>query len=178
MKSLKRTLMALVASLALAANSYATPILVGTWNGTSGDAAELVAVDAAIDAYNVANNPDLPEFSELTEFANKNTTPVSLYSLPGDEHTLVWTAPNDYDFYYIMSKYGNPKNGGATFEHALHYVLAGDTLTYNPGGSGPPNGLSHVWVWGGNDNNVPDGGSTVALMGAALAGLSMIRRRK
>jgi hypothetical protein len=172
MKSLKTSLLAVVASLALSASSYAGPILVDEWAGNSGNANELADVNTAISDYNAANNPDLPALP--AEFVAK-TTSIGSYA-PGDGQTINWTAPADYAFYYIMTKWGS---GGANFDHALHYVLAGETLIYNPGGVGtPPNGLSHIWIWAGGDNRVPDGGSTVALLGAALAGVSMLRRKK
>jgi hypothetical protein len=175
MKSLKTMLTAVAASLALSASSYAGPILVAEWAGGSGDATELAAVNTAIANYNTANNPDLPALG--AEFVAK-TTSIGSYA-PGDGQTINWTAPSDFAFYYIMTKWGA---GGASFDHALHYVLAGETLVYNPDDllkkGDAPNGLSHLWIWGGGENRVPDGGSTVALLGAALAGVSMIRRKK
>jgi hypothetical protein len=175
MKSFRITFLAFLASIALSISARGGPILVGEWAGAdSGDAEELATVQGVIAFYNFVVDPDLPAFAGLSEFVPK-TEDIDPYLVGDDDKTIIWTAPNDHSFYYIMTKWGK---GGANFDHALHYVLAGETLNYNPGGSNPPEGLSHVWIWAPGGNQVPDGGSTVALMGASLAGLAMIRRRK
>lgn len=84
--------------------------------------------------------------------------------------------------YFILAKYGgrgNPDldNGGGSF---LWFVAGGDVtlpLTSDPfflnnGGNGK--GLSHYTTFA--STNVPDGGSTVALFGLALIGLTSVRR--
>lgn len=165
-----------------AASVSAVPILVAEWNGNSGDANELADVAAHIVTYNGANDPDLPLLNTttlLTVLANKAVN-VGVYT-PNNSDVIEWTAPAGYDFYYIMTKWGqgSPKENPTGFEHALHYVLAGETLTYNPGGANAPNGLSHVITWGGDvpDQRVPDAGATLALLGVSVTALGFMRRK-
>lgn len=156
----------------------AITILVAEWAGNSGDAEELADVAAKIVAYNTANDPDLPLLgttSLLTTLANKATAANIDPFIPNDDKVLEWTAPNTYDFFYVMTKWGG---GGTNFEHALHYITAGDSVNYNPGGASAPQGLSHVLLWGGNnERNVPDGGSMLALLGLSLASIEVLRRK-
>ncbi len=171
------TLSAVVGGMmALAAMSAAAgPILVAEWVGNSGQANELADVQSYIAAYNTANEPDLPAFSGTTTVTIQSTS-VATYA-PNDEKIIEWTAPATYDFYYVMTKWGK---GQANFDHALHYVLSGETLTYNPGGSSAPNGLSHVSIWAGDlpgtGTSVPDSGWSLALLSLGVFGLSRIRR--
>jgi hypothetical protein len=105
------------------------------------------------------------------------TTTVSSFFDGGDDKTIEWTAPNSFSAYYIMTKWGS---GNANFDHALHYVLAGETLNYNPNGSNPPEGLSHLAIWAtgpGETGRVPDSGTTVVLLGLSLLSLRMFRKR-
>ena len=44
-------------------------------------------------------------------------------------------------------------------------------------GSGRQSGLSHVYVFNSDPNQVPDGGTTVSLLGAAPMGLAFLRAR-
>lgn len=169
---------ALMALPAFQAN--AVTILVAEWAATdSADATELADVAAKILAYNSANNPDLPLLGTttlLTTLANKATTGNIGPLIPNDGKVMEWTAPTGtYAFFYVMTKWGQ---GQANFDHALHYITAGDSLTYNPGGAGAPNGLSHAILWGGgNSPGVPDGGSVLAFLGLSLAFLEALRRK-
>ena len=157
--------------LALATMSAAAgPILVKEWAGNSGAANELQDVKNAIIEYNAAKDPDLPALGTALVIQD----PPATYA-PNDEKVIEWTAPSTFDYYYIMSKWGI---GQATFDHALHYVLPGEKVTYNPGGDTAPNGLSHVSIWGGRrqpGTNVPDGGFSLALLGLGAFGLSRLR---
>lgn len=159
-------------ALALATMSAAAgPILVKEWDGgNSGAATELQAVTDAINDYNGANNPDLPALGSALVIQD----PPATYA-PNDSKVIEWTAPSTFAYYYVMTKWGI---GQANFDHALHYVLAGEALTYNPGGSSAPNGLSHVSIWGGRlpSTSVPDGGFSLALLGLGAFGLSRLRR--
>lgn len=159
----------------VAMSASAAPILVAEWLGNSGAANELADVQAEILAYNVANNPDLPAFSGTTSVVQQSTS-ISTYA-PNDSKIVEWTAPATYDFYYVMTKFGK---GQANFDHALHYVLAGETLTYNPGGISAPNGLSHVSIWAGDlpstNTPVPDQGWSLVLLGMGALGVARLRR--
>jgi len=151
------------------------PVLVSEWNlGNSSVALEDASVAAQIVAYNVAHDPDLPLLAGLTKIASQSTAVSSYVQAGSDNKILSWTAPTECDFYYIMTKWGK---GQASWEHALWFVPAGDTVTYNPGGSGAPNGLSHVSIWCGDTQHVPDGGATIALLGMGVLGLGALRRK-
>jgi hypothetical protein len=168
-----------IALCAVAASANAVPILVGTWpSPSSGNAAENTASQAAIDAYNDVNNPDLPDLYDLDAPPNLLAGWIEFpkVELNDGPHTFEWTAPDTYAEYYVLSKYGNPKKKGADFDTALHYLLAGDELSYNPGGDAAPNGLSHYRIWARGETNVPDGGLTIMLLGLSLTGLAAFRR--
>ena len=174
----------------MAYSASAVPILVGEWDSPdSNPGGELYLAQQAIETYNVPNDPDLPDIAVLPLPADPHDTlaalPVFLGKfddsdpelddfIPNDEKILEWTAPGDYAFYYVISKYGG--GGQGTLDTALHYMLAGESLVFNPGGNGPPNGLSHITIWGGNTTTVPDGGMTLLLLGAGMAALGGARR--
>ncbi len=126
---------------------------------------------------NALNNPDLPLWEDttlLTDLIDKaDPNYVGLF-IPNDDKVLEWTAPYDFEYYYIMTKWGQ---GQANFDHALHYMLAGETVTYNPGGTRAPQGLSHVIQGGGERKRVPDGGSMLALLGLGLTSIEALRRK-
>jgi hypothetical protein len=161
--------------LALAAMSAtAGPILVAEWESpNSGAGLEFAFAAAGIAAYNVANDPDLPALAGTTAVTIQNTS-IATFA-PNDEKIIEWTAPATYDYFYVLSKYGQ---GQANFDTALHYVLAGETLTYNPGGNSAPNGLSHVSIWAGRLPTVAvsDSGWSLGLLGLGVFGLSRFRR--
>ena len=162
------------------AQAQAVTILVDEWlSGNSGEAAERLRAQQALDTYNFTHDPDLPTPLSSMVTWEKNDNPEDLNS-----HTVTYTAPTGaYDFFFILTKYGSAngawkKLNGDPFDTALHYVSAGDTLTYNPGGSGPPNGLSHEILWAGNlTRNVPDGGATAALLGLGVLGMAVVGRK-
>jgi hypothetical protein len=169
-----------------ASNASAATILVGTWDSpNSGEATENASARTAIANYNSANDPDLsllygagsppPLLAGWVEFDK-----IELNNGP---HTFTFSPTGiyaGYTEYYVVSKYGNPNNSrGANFDTALHHLLNGDSISYNPGGSSAPNGLSHYRIWArGGSTQVPDGGSTVLLLGLGLSGLALLRRRK
>lgn len=180
--------------LLTASQSQAASILVDEWlSSSSGNSAEKIAVRTAINDYNTANNPDLSQI-----FDNTNPPPGNLPNLlagwveltPGPtsnfstdngiNSVLNWVAPGDYAEYYILTKWGAARGGpnAASMDTALHHLLAGDSIVnYNPGGSTSVNSLSHVRIWAGGVRQVPDGGVTVLLLGAALTALGFVRRR-
>jgi len=172
---MKNTYLSTVLGCALigaAMTASATPILVGEWaSANSGN--ETAAVEAAITAYNGANDPDLPALSETTAVTIQSGA-IATYA-PNDEKIIEWTAPSTYDYFYVLTKWGQ---GRANFDTALHYLLAGETLTYNPGGTDHPQGLSHVSIWGGRlpGTNVPDNGWALALLGLGTLGVARLRR--
>jgi hypothetical protein len=175
---LSKLLTGALAALALAASALATPILVGeTESDNSGANNENVIMYHLIGVYNAGPSADLPLLfgSGATPSLLAGWFEYTKVEVGGDQQELVWTAPGTYAEYYILTKWGQ---GGAAFDTALHYLLAGQTLTYNPGGAGAPNGLSHYRLFGRGSTSVPDGASTAALLGLGLVGLSFIARRR
>lgn len=77
---------------------------------------------------------------------------------------------------YISGKYGSL---------GIHVWYIGDlaptdTVTLPQkfgGGTTGPGGLSHYTLYNANQFDVPDGGTTAALLGLSMVGLGMIRRR-
>ncbi len=165
-----------------ALNAGAIPILVSEWDGPSGlghpgnpAKNEDASVAAQIVAYNVAHAPDLPLLGGLTKIVEQDDSLSKYVQTGSGGKILSWTAPTDCDFYYIMTKWGQ---GQADWDHALHYVLAGESIImYNPGGSSDPNGLSHVSIWCGEGVHTPDGGASLALLGMGLIGLGALKRK-
>ena len=178
-------------ALFFAVQASALPILVGEFKPESaGDDNERIAIRAAIEAYNSTHTPDLsqlfgfgivdkskekqiPLINDWTVFVAK-TDDVDGYN-GSDGKFINFTAPGTFAEYYVFSKYGI---GQASFDSALHHLVAGDVLSYNPNGDSAPNGLSHVAIWArGSSTSVPDSGLTIALFGAGLMLLGVMKRR-
>ncbi len=96
------------------------------------------------------------------------TLPAAVFVNKDDSAPFVGVNAGLYD--YALGKYGN-----STF---LFYLggLTNDTYELPANITGGAGGLSHV-SWFTPATTVPDGGSTVALLGAALAGLALVRRK-
>ena len=80
---------------------------------------------------------------------------------------------------YLLGKYDGPQGG-----LEIWYVgnLVGDTVTIpangDPNGGGGNYGLSGSWLFSpGGGGSVPDGASTLLLLGGAISGLGLIRRK-
>jgi hypothetical protein len=108
-----------------------------------------------------ANLPD--PTTGLTSFPDLTTGPT-IQVLAGD---------------YIVEHYGvgpggNPGTGGGL---VAYYVDATQSYTVPNTGPGPngTGGISFVDVW--DHVSVPDGGTTVLLLGTALSGIGLLRRK-
>ena len=127
--------------------------------------------NTVLPAYNAANNPDLA--NAIAAGGNLDVQvaggPSSLsVNLSGFEYLKIkWG--NFWQYYYTAGE-----TGSSTFQQPLA-----------PGG-GTTGGASHYDQWHSADLpgtgpgpgvGVPDGGTTVALLGAAFAGLALLRRR-
>ena len=170
------------AALLASARANAVPVLVGEIAPSNASAAtEHVSIRTAIDEYD-AGNPNLSQlFGVGSDPGLINGWSVFL-ARTGDvlsfgDHTIAYTAPASFSEYYVFSRYGL---GGADFSSAVHYMNAGEVLSYNPGGAAAPQGLGAVAIWArgpADVSNVPDGGQTAALLGLSLIALVLFRRR-
>jgi hypothetical protein len=131
---------------------------------------------------NGSNSPDA-NLAALAAFG-VDTTGFTLVTnfesgLNGDQTISV--TPGEY----LAVHYGKgPRgsNSGGSLE--FFQVINGETSVIVPGtGNGPTNpdqyghgGISSIRGWVGPTGTVPDGGSTVMLLGAALGSLGMARR--
>jgi hypothetical protein len=117
------------------------------------------------------NNPDSNQ-QALATFLGVDVNSLSLSgnneNLSGD--TLISVSPGDF----VVAHYGGPQGGSLEF----FQVINGETQVTVPGNPNladdlaSPNSLSSARVFTG----VPDGGTTVMLLGGALAGLGLLRR--
>ena len=150
-----------VAAAFLVANNAMALIDLGITTGQpSGLANELVRLNQQIDAYNAANNPDLP--AAVLAGAVDTQTPTGPTSIDVDITgwtyiKLKWNG-ND-QFYYVGDETG-----------VLHF----DSTIFNKG-SGQPEGLSHYALF--NPTSVPDAGSSLALLGIGLVSAEVFRRK-
>lgn len=81
---------------------------------------------------------------------------------------------------YIAIHYGTgPLGGMPGGGFVALYATADGQFTPPSSGSGPNGngGISFVYLWDHVPNRVPDAGSTALLLGGALAGLALIRRK-
>jgi len=74
-------------------------------------------------------------------------------------------------FTYLLGKYDGPNGGSAVWN-----VQGLTGIVTIPANGFPAYGLSHWSLFGPGGGNVPDGGTTVMLLGAALGALGMARR--
>lgn len=172
-----KTLLISALALFFAAQLNATPILVGEFDHKD-------AIRPVIDAYNASHGTDLSQLfsnDDTLQLINgwsvvvAQTSEVENYQGATDKF-LSFTAPGTHTEYYVWSKYGK---GRADFDSALHHLLPGDLLTYNPNGDNAPNGLGEVAIWGktATGTNVPDSGVSIVLFGVSLMILGVIKRR-
>ena len=74
-------------------------------------------------------------------------------------------------FTYLLAKYDGPNGGSAVWN-----VQGLTGIVTIPLNGFPDYGLSHWSLFGPGGGGVPDGGTTVMLLGAALGALGMARR--
>lgn len=156
---------------------------VGSWtpaNEFNSDVPVVTGVDRAVDIWNGsaaagvftsggnsatftkgAGNllPDV--LPDVTEYVNRDeSSPFSVNNTAGE-------------YAYMTAKYGN-KAQQVFYIAAIHDIITVPTSL--PGISG--SGLSHVtWLEGNQVPQVPDGGTTAMLIGVALSGLALLRRK-
>ena len=173
---MKRLLsMSVLALFATAAVASADPIDLGIWDPNAGDDRavgdcnaggqnaedELACLNASvIPAYNTDNDPDLDPATFGTDNINTDDNPLEItLDISGYDYIkLKWDGL--WQFYYI---------GGETGEFTFESTVFND--------KGQPQELSHYTFFSPR-NGVPDGGTTLGLLGMALFGLGMLRRRQ
>lgn len=175
---LSSCLLVLVAAACFAfpALSSATIINIST-NSTS------TALVGDIPFTDLPNNNPTSNFNALVSDVSRYET-YSATNLPDP----VYAGYGDYSpgtvsltgFDYAVLHYGKGPNGATPGGGIVFYYLNGMTGNYafptnglGPNGFG---GLSSIRLFVGGPTTVPDGGTTVMLMGIALAGVALLRR--
>jgi hypothetical protein len=151
------------AALLFAANVNAAIINLGQADGSPADAqSQLDRLNIQINIYNAANNPDLAAavlLGALTGQANGSGVLNINVDVTGWSYLVLKWANTD-QFYYL-----NGATGVVNFASTV----------FN--GNGQPQGLSGYSLFNPGRTTVPDGGSSVLMLGAALSGLSLVVRR-
>jgi hypothetical protein len=118
----------------------------------------------------------------LASFANNLPAPVFAGYLNFSSNIVLSDGLVGYD--YAVLHYGKGPGGiGGGGGIAIYYLDGATSFTFPADGLGPNGngGWSTLTLFKGNDVtnhiSVPDGGSTVFLLGAVLSGLGMIARR-
>jgi len=182
MKTIKCLLAIVVACASLGFASQASAL-------TIGDTRDLGLVDP--------NHPADPNDSEgfvdilLSQPLNSGPTHIgdNFYTRKGNDPLggvypaadfaaeLSWTQDGHVDldggYLYLLAKYDGPNFGSEVW-----YVSGLTGIQDIPlFGSGRKYGISHIYVFNSDPTQVPDGGTTVVLLGAALMGLVGLRAR-
>ena len=120
--------------------------------------------------------------SGLTPLSGFSSTPGDLVTSGGILSGSVSYSGSE-NISYITFKVGNV-NGGQTAPLVGYHLYAwagGGSFNLltdpNPDFTSQGNSVSHYSVWSSPTTNVPDGGSTLALVGLAIAGLGLARRK-
>jgi hypothetical protein len=189
-----RTALQLTAVAALSVftvSSQAHAYLIGEFETpNSGDATVNALAQDAIDAFNALGvfPAPVPDLNTANIFQAKVEGAGLSAFFGSDDQSVHWEAPSGGDVnFYVITKWGQPQGGPnqADFDTALHFVTAGNTLDYNPGGDDAPFGLSYIAIFHTDDDvfgggpgggRVPDGGATAALLGLGVLGLGVARR--
>lgn len=181
MKYIKTLIAAFILSCTLAVSATATVILLPTLNINNfpsyGDENVGVEVNKAIETYNAVFLASLPDYGVGVTPDFKADNSVFGNNLLSIDLTL-----GSYN--YIFLHWGGP-NIDASYKNPQLYYIGDDTGTYTfnaPWNTAPdPDkqyGLSFYSFYSEIPrSNVPDGGSTVALLGLSLIGMVAVSRK-
>jgi hypothetical protein len=150
------------ASLGLAPQASAIIDLGKTTSHPADLADEVLRLQGQIDLYNATNNPDLPDATLVgavqVQAPSDGLTSIDIDITGWTYIKLAWDGMDQ--FYYVGDETG---------------VLTFESTVFNQ--NGQPQALSHYALFNPTGGpGVPDGGTTVMLLGAALGSLGMARR--
>ena len=159
---------ALVLSLGLATGVYAIPFEVpgngldSPKNGANSPDADFNVLAQVISAWNTANPANMLPVPTLT--GNKPSSGPHATDLSGFEYAVL---------HYGKGSGGSNPGGGIE----VWFLNGASSFDFPANGSGPNGmgGFSSIVLFG--PTVVPDGGSTVLLLGLAFSSLGLIRRR-
>jgi len=99
------------------------------------------------------------------------------FSKPNNQSNDVFANGGLSGFDYAVLHYGAGQGGSPGGGVAIYFLNGASSFTFPANGSGPNcfGGFSSIVLFDGVP--VPDGGTTVLLLGAALSGLALIRRK-
>jgi VPDSG-CTERM motif len=147
------------ASLGFAPRASAIIDLGQTDSSPANLANEVVRLQGQIDIYNAANDPDLPDavLAGAVQVSNLTGTSIDVDITGWTYIKLAWDGRDQ--FYFVGDETG---------------VLTFNSTVFNQ--NGQPQNLSHYALFNPTGVGVPDGGTTVMLLGAALGALGVVRR--
>jgi hypothetical protein len=159
-----------LALLLSAATASAVPIDINPTNSVpanAGSGTVTTWLNGLITTYNGANDPDLPSPATLT--FDSNVHPITP-GYPANTGTAIAMPMGTYE--YLFLKWG----GG--FEPGCFgaYYIGGTTGTWTFNSPNNRDLSGHRLYDAGTPPSVPDGGTGVMLLGAALGALGLIRR--
>jgi hypothetical protein len=147
----------------------ATPFEVGgadvAKTGSNNAADDFAALQAVINAWNSANP------------SNQLPVPVST----GEKDSSGPNATGLSGFTYAVLHYGTGPGGANPGGGLEVWDLNGaSSFDFPANGSGPNGfgGFSSIRLYDANPNLVPDGGTTVVMLGAVISGLGLLRRKR
>jgi hypothetical protein len=186
----RAAVLASVAAMALMAASPAQADLIPFDNGNSGyylfasplgspsdEAAWIASVTGADVTYlNKFNYGSTGGFDNTGAVGSASFDPGG--SAKGTEKTISWNLTGTgYEASYVLIKNGTV--GGHLYRLYMvtddQAISGSGTVTFGP--IYPSKQISHVGWFGSGATSVPDGGTTLLLLGSALVGLGALRRR-
>jgi hypothetical protein len=139
----------------------------------SGTTDRLTYVNHLIDMpLGTSDTADGQDYTRSTNFFGSLPDAVLAGAVDGTSTTINLGSGGSYS--YLFAKYDGPNYGSEVW-----YVGNLSGVITIPSGAGEQNyGLSGWTLFGpGGGNNVPDGGSTLAMLGIAMTGLSLLKRK-